>query len=222
MLTKKFKTLTCASAAVMTFALTFSQPANAGPDAYIGEIFQVGFNFAPRGSALCDGQLLPISQNSALFSLLGTTFGGDGRTTFGLPDLRGRSMVHPGNGPGLPTVSWGERGGSASFTLSAAQIPSHNHTAATSVDNVSVTLHANSGRGNSSSPDGTVMSVKSRTNIYSSSAPDVTMNSAAATASATASTTVGNTGGSQSVNKRSPYLGVYHVIATVGIFPSRS
>ena len=97
-------------------------------DPFIGQIMPVGFGFPPRGWALCEGQLLSISQNTALFSLLGTTYGGDGRTTFGLPDLRGRSMVSPGTGPGLPQIRWGEKGGAASHTLTAAQMPAHTHT----------------------------------------------------------------------------------------------
>ena len=86
-------------------------PSRNSADPFLGEIMMVGFNFAPRGWATCDGQLLPIAQNSALFSLLGTTYGGDGRTTFGLPDLRGRVPVHPGSGPGLTPRTLGQRGG---------------------------------------------------------------------------------------------------------------
>jgi microcystin-dependent protein len=86
-------------------------PSRSGIEPFIGEIMMVGFGFAPRGWALCDGQMLPIAQNTALFSLLGTTYGGDGRTTFALPDLRGRVPVHVGSGPGLTTKTWGQRGG---------------------------------------------------------------------------------------------------------------
>ena len=95
----------------------------------IGEIMTVGFNFAPRSWALCQGQLLAVSSNTALFSLLGTEFGGDGRTTFALPDLRGRLMKGVGHGPGLTTVRQGQRGGHDSVTLTVAQLPPHNHTA---------------------------------------------------------------------------------------------
>ena len=96
-------------------------------DAFLGSINTFGFNFAPRGWALCQGQLLAISQNSALFSLLGTTYGGDGRTSFGLPDLRGRASVGMGHGPGLSNYSWGERGGSETRTLTSLNLPSHTH-----------------------------------------------------------------------------------------------
>ena len=95
---------------------------------YLGAIIPYANNFAIRGWAFCDGQILPISSNSALFSLLGTTFGGDGRTTFALPDLRGRAMKHVGNGAGLEHVSWGQKGGSEFITLTAANLPSHTHT----------------------------------------------------------------------------------------------
>ena len=94
---------------------------------FIGQIMMVGFNFAPRGWALCDGSLLPINNNQALFSLLGTTYGGDGRTTFQLPDLRGRVPMHQGTGPGLPNHRIGEKGGVENVTLTVAQMPAHTH-----------------------------------------------------------------------------------------------
>ena len=97
---------------------------------FIGQITLVGFNFAPRGWAFCEGQLLSISQNTALFSLLGTTYGGDGRTTFGLPDLRGRVPIGPGTGPGLPSYSWGQKGGADREALAINQMPGHSHTVA--------------------------------------------------------------------------------------------
>lgn len=96
-------------------------------DPFIGEIKIVGFNFAPRGWAFCDGQLLNISQYTALFSILGTTYGGDGRVTFGLPDLKGRAPMHAGTGPGLSPRRLGEKGGVERVTLTANQIGSHNH-----------------------------------------------------------------------------------------------
>src|SRR5215204_1510650 len=108
-------------------------------DPFVAEIRIFPFTFAPSGWAFCQGQLLPISQNTALFSLLGTTYGGDGRTTFGLPDLRGRAPMHPGQGVGLTSRDWGQTGGSDTVTLTAAELPSHSHelrgvgTAATSM-----------------------------------------------------------------------------------------
>ena len=94
---------------------------------YIGQILAVGFNFAPVNWALCDGALLPISEYSTLFNLIGTTYGGDGVTTFALPDLRGRTAIHQGTGPGLPTFVMGQAGGAESVTVTAAQTPGHNH-----------------------------------------------------------------------------------------------
>ena len=173
----------------------------------------VGFNFAPRGWAHCNGQLLPIAQHSALFSLLGTTYGGDGRTTFALPDLRGRSAVHFGTGPGLTTIRVGERGGAEFQTLTTAQMPSHSHSATTSA-----TLNGINTRGDNASPAGNALASKSRTNIYSATAPNVAM----AAGSVTASTTINNAGGNQRFSIRDPFLGINHVIALVGLFPSRS
>ena len=167
-----------------------------------------GFNFAPRGWSVCDGQLLPISQNTALFSLMGTTFGGDGRTTFSLPDLRGRSATHVGNGPGLSPVSWGERGGSTTTTLTTANLPAHSH---------SVAPKASTGDGDEANPkDGYPANSNpddSGMDLYAEQAtPDVTMG-------ATQTSTVG---GNQPVNIQNPYLGIYHCIAMVGVYPSRN
>lgn len=206
----------------LLFASVNSLPANASADPFIGEIQMVGFNFAPRGWAMCDGQLLPISNYTALFSLLGTTYGGDGRTTFALPDLRGRVAIHPGNGPGLSSYQWGQKGGAEKVTLSVNHIPSHSHGATTSLNNVSLTLHAKNDAGNASTAEGNVLANISRTNIYSSEAPDVDMDVAAISFTGNASTTVDNTGGSLAHENRMPYLAIYHVIALQGSYPSRN
>lgn len=168
---------------------------------FIGQIQMFGFNFAPRGWAFCDGQLLSISQNTALFSLLGTTFGGDGRTTFGLPDLRGRSAVHVGSGPGLGTISWGERAGLENVTLLVQNLPAHSHT---------VTPRGRPGAGDETNPTGGYFASAS-TDLYADSST-VDMGSFSS----------GSTGGGQSVPVRNPYLGIYHSIALQGIFPSRN
>jgi len=168
---------------------------------FLGEILMFGGNFAPRSWALCDGQLLPISQNSALFSILGTIYGGDGRTTFALPDMRGRVSIHPGSGPGLSTYRLGEKGGVENVTLTTAQIPSHTHT-----------LRGENRAGNSTDPTNNMLANGSPIYRPQAVADDVNMNAAA----------VANTGGSQSHTNIQPFLCVNYLIALQGIFPSRS
>ena len=177
---------------------------------FLGQIMMVGFNFAPRGWALCDGQLLPIAQNTALYSLLGTTYGGDGRTTFGLPDLRGRVAIHTGRGPGLSDYPQGVKGGAEVVQLSTAQMPSHAH-------GVSATAKATASDGNQSTPDGHTWAADPRgaTKIYSDATPDKDMKAGSVVATAQ------NAGGSQVHENRPPYQVVRFVIALVGIFPSR-
>jgi microcystin-dependent protein len=168
---------------------------------FIGQIMMVGFNFAPRGWATCDGQTLPINQNTALFSLLGTTYGGDGRTTFRLPDLRGRNPLHVGTGPGLPSVSWGQQGGDYQHTLTVSQLPSHSHNASVPCD---------SEEGSTDDPDGKYPAVNQEEQ-YSDN------NNAAMGAFSTEPV-----GGGQPFEIRNPFLGIHFVIALTGIFPSRS
>ncbi len=193
-----------ALAVALVAGMVWSPPAQAS-EPFIGQIQIFGFNFPPRGWAHCNGQILPISNNTALFALLGTTFGGDGRVTFGLPDLRGRVAVHVGNGPGLPPVTWGQRAGTPTVVLNVTNLPSHNHSA---------TVHASSLQGREQGPDGNVLADDRRETQYSASPPDVTMDSAMVT--------VGNTGGGQPFSIMQPYLGLHHSIALVGIFPSRN
>ncbi len=171
---------------------------------FIGQIMPVGFNFPPRGWSFCNGQLLPINQNTALFALLGTTFGGDGRTNFALPDLRGRSMVHVGRGAGLSPVSWGERFGSELVALTEPHLPSHTHTA---------TLHAESGAATAANPKDKMLAAAT---TY---APPVTADNKAMYKD---SVTVDPTGGGQPFATRDPSIGIYMCIAIVGIYPSRN
>lgn len=192
---------------------------------FVGSICSVGFDFCPRGFAEANGQLLAVSQNDALFSLLGTTYGGDGRTTFGLPDLRGRSPVHSGIGPGLTQIRRGQRGGAETSRLIQASMPAHSHMATTDVSiDVTSTLHANSASGDDDDPSGNVLAKRTRTRIYSTGTPDVSMSADAITTTATAlaTTTTGDTGGSQSFNNRSPYLAIRYCVALVGVYPSRN
>lgn len=192
---------TLAASAAMVTCMT-AAPANAGTDAYIGEVTPVAFNFCPRATARMDGQLLAISTNTALFSLLGTQYGGDGRTTFALPDLRGRVPMHQGTGPGLSPRPIGQRSGSETNTLNTLQLPSHNHSL-----NINNNAPADSGN-----PTGNRFA-RSSTLIYEDTA---------AVTGTMASDTVGNTGSNQPVNNMQPYLVINYCIATQGIFPPRS
>ena len=177
-------------------------------DPFLGQIIMFGGNFAPRGWALCDGQLLPIASYSALFSILGTTYGGDGRTTFQLPDLRGRVPVHAGNGTGLSTRRLGEKGGREAEVLTLQQIPSHNH--GNTANGVTV----------SSEGKGVV-----KTNVAAGNFIGDTPDGFSATAGTGKLGGVGatdNSGGNGSHNNMQPYQVVNYIIALQGTFPSRS
>ncbi|MCZ6640293.1 MAG: tail fiber protein [Gammaproteobacteria bacterium] len=172
---------------------------------FIGEIKMFAGNFAPRSFALCDGQLLAISQNNALFSLLGTIYGGDGRTTFGLPELRGRVPIHTGTGPGLSPRNLGSKAGSERATVAVAQLPAHTHTMQGSTD-----------LGGDTSPAGNVPATGSGANLYKQSPPTgeiVTMD---------ADAVVPQSSGNQAHNNIMPFLCINFIIALSGIFPSRN
>jgi microcystin-dependent protein len=174
---------------------------------YIGNVVLVGFNFAPRGYAFCNGQLLPIAQNTALFSILGTTYGGNGTTNFALPDLRGRAAIGQGQGAGLSNVSLGEQSGVESRALLGANLPAHTHA-----------LNVQSGQGTTGTPGAgvalaqTTLDDGTPINSYSSAAPNTTL----------ASTGIGTTGGGQALPIRNPYLGMNYVICLQGVYPSRN
>lgn len=172
-------------------------------DPFLGEMVMFGGNFAPRGWALCDGQLLPISQYTALFSILGTTYGGDGRTTFGLPDLRGRVPMHPGNGPGLSSRSLGQRIGRETVTLSTANMPSHSHNLVSS----------------SNTPD-TPESVNAF--LPSNGRRDPAIYASAIGTTTFMGASISSTGGSQGFSIEQPSQCVNFIIALQGVFPSRS
>lgn len=172
-------------------------------DQFLGEIRMVGFNFAPNGWAQCNGQLLSISQNTALFSLLGTYYGGDGRSTFALPNFQAVGPISQGNGSGLSPRTLGETGGSYSVTLPITQIPSHNHPA-----------NCISGGGNSTSAANAVWAAEGGREgkaLYTSNSGPSNMNQLAVTLM----------GGNQPHNNLQPYLTVTFVIALQGIFPPR-
>jgi microcystin-dependent protein len=166
---------------------------------FLGSITMFGGNFAPRGYAFCAGQILSIAQNSALFALLGTTYGGNGQTTFALPDLRGRAPLHEGNSS-FGNFALGQVLGSQSVTLTANQLPAHTHT-----------LGANSGPGSGIGPANAVWARSPAASNYAAS-PNIGMNPAA----------VSGAGGSQPHNNLSPFLAINFIIALQGIFPSRN
>ena len=195
-------------------------------DPFIAEIIMFGGNFAPRGWALCDGQLLSISSNSALFSILGTTYGGDGRTTFGLPDLRGRVAMHPGSGPGLTLRRLGEKSGMETVTLTTNQIPSHNHTAtATASGTGTGTSYGTDTQGDNGFLGGRTWAHVGA-NLYKDATPNVAMKAGNVTLDNLTVTvdnvTVNNTGGSQAHTNVQPFQCVNFIIALVGVFPSRN
>ena len=169
-------------------------------DGFIAQIIMFAGNFAPRNWAFCEGQLLPISQNTALFSLIGTIYGGDGRTTFALPDLRGRVPISPGTGPGLSTRQLGQRSGTETNTLLLNNLPSHNH---------SFVLPAKE-EGDADAPSGKFI------------AGDGTMSFGNTSDSAMAPLNTANTGSNTQVNNMQPYLCVNYIICLYGTFPSRS
>ncbi len=172
-------------------------------DPFVAEIRIFPFNFAPKGWAWCDGQLLPISQNTALFSLLGTTYGGDGKSNFALPDLQGRAPMHPGQGPGLSLHDLGETGGSETVTLLESEIPAHTHT-----------LRASSDDGDLKAPTPTRSLARSVGGfLYQSPVSNlVNMADQALTPA----------GGDQPHNNLMPYLTFYFNIALQGVFPPRT
>ncbi|WP_046755815.1 phage tail protein [Kordia jejudonensis] len=183
---------------------------------FLAQIVMFAGNFAPRGWALCDGQLLPINANQALFSLLGTTYGGDGRTTFALPDLRSRSPIHAGRGPGLSDIKLGQRGGIETKTLTLLELPNHFHNAGT----MKGSIMANEDDGESNDPNGKNFGLidPDTTLMFNSSTNTVTMapNSVGITGN------TGSSGNNQPFNIRNPFLGINYIIAMQGTFPSRS
>lgn len=192
-------------------------------DPMMASIMLFAGNFAPRGWAFCDGQLLPISQNSALFSLLGTTYGGDGRTTFALPDLRGRAPIGPRTGPGLSTRKLGQRSGVETTTINVLNLPNHNHVATFTQTSGAVSIGAVADTANSDDPTNRSLAtpdVGGNNFIYSDDDPSTNLKPGAVQVTGTVQ--VGLTGGQQPFNNMQPFLGVNYIIAMQGIFPSRN
>jgi microcystin-dependent protein len=195
------KLLLLAVGLIVVLATLATVPAAAQVTPFLGEIRYVGFNFAPQGWALCNGQLLSIADNTALFTLLGTFYGGDGKTTFALPDMRGRVPVATGQGLNLTNRFIGSTGGQESVTLTGPQMPKHRHA-----------LKAVSGVGNSKAPSGNALANSSTVAIYSSQAPDVTLEAASMTSQ----------GSNQPHENMQPFLAVTCIIALQGIYPTQN
>jgi len=172
-------------------------------EAYLAEIRGFAGNFAPRGWAYCNGQLLSIASNQALFSLIGTIYGGDGRTTFALPDLRGRAMIGPGQGPGLSDRRLGAKSGSETNTMTLTQLPNHTHNGS---------INTARAAANTSNPSGSSLA---GTQIYENTTVPNTPMSAG-------SIQIENTGGNQPIDNMQPYLASNFIICVQGIYPSRS
>lgn len=173
-------------------------------DPFVAEIRIFPFNFAPTGWAWCDGQLMPLSQNTALFSLLGTTYGGDGKSNFALPDLQGRAPMHPGQGPGLSLHDLGETGGSETVTLLESEIPAHSHTLRGNFNTADVN-DPSPARSLARSDPGTLYQSDTATNLTQMSFNSLTV-----------------AGGSLPHNNLQPYLTFYFCIALQGVFPPRT
>lgn len=189
---------------------------------FIGQIQPFGFNFAPRGWATCDGQIISIAQNTALFSLLGTTYGGNGQTTFALPDLRGRSMIHQGAGPGITPVVMGQAAGVENVTLTLGNMPAHNHALIDGAAHVATTILATNNNNASNTVDNGSNGLGD-----SGSMPDIYRESPSGTIAlggvkSVISGVTGPSGSNIPVSIRNPYLTINICIALEGIFPSRN
>lgn len=174
-------------------------------DHYIGQMMQVGFTFCPAGWASAEGQIVAIAQNTALFSLLGTTYGGNGQTTFALPDMRGRMAVNQGSGAGLSPYSLGQAGGSETTTLISSNLPRHDHRAFVQTANATA---------NTTTANGNALAYSSNNSFISGVDPTIAMDGTAVQ--------VAPAGGSQPISNRPPYLTMRWCIATGGVFPSRN
>jgi microcystin-dependent protein len=207
MMSKESKTLSRTVVVGLIAVMAWASPGVCASDPFLGEIMIVPYDFAPLDWAFCDGQLLSVFQNQALFALLGDTYGGDGRNTFALPDLRGRVPIHEGMGPGLSNRSLGERGGTERETLTILQMPQHSHVA---------DALGHSGEGDATGPGNAVWAAtpKKKDTDYSSQVPDVAMSADAVF--------IDDNGGGQAHNNMPPYLTLNYVIALKGVFPLRN
>lgn len=201
-----------ATAALLGAALA-PQHAAAQAEPFIGTVQWFGYNFCPRGWSAADGSILSIASNTALFALLGTNYGGNGTTTFALPDLRGSSPVGVGQGPGLSNYSLGQQTGSETATLNAGNLPAHSHQGT-----LTATLRASSANGDSAAPEGRVLANGRTARVYAAPPATVAMD---ASSVSVASTPTGSAGNGLPFDNRQPFLGMTACIAVSGIFPPR-
>ncbi|MGJ8625743.1 MAG: phage tail protein [Sulfitobacter sp.] len=206
------KIMTLAAPIALAFGMSAPTSAKAQASPFLGQTMVVGFNFCPRGWAKADGQLMAISSNSALFSLLGTIYGGDGRTTFALPDLRGRSMINSGTGPGLQNRRLGARSGAQTKTLNVTEMPSHNHMVNAANAEIGFADHRGPASDFMGAPD---------YNDPANPAPDINIYSDKFNVQMDPRM-ITNTGGGQSFSIEDPYLVMTVCIAMQGIYPSRN
>jgi microcystin-dependent protein len=196
----RYNTLIVSIPLAVSLSTGFVQDASAASEPFIGEIMWVGYNFCPRGWANADGQLLQIAQNTALFSLYGTTYGGDGRTTFALPDLRGRVSIHTGQGPGLSSYTLGSEGGQEAVALTVNELPAHSHAVNASSD------------ATDKNASGSVPGSPKKKFYDSPLNADTTWDASA----------VGMTGDGAAHENRAPYLTLRACVALQGLYPSRN
>lgn len=192
-----------AVASLASLAALQSAPAAAQANPFIGQIMCAGYNFAPRGWASLDGQLLPIAENDALFSLLGTTYGGDGQSTFALPDMRGRIMIHQGQGPGLSSYQLGQSGGTENTTVTISNLPPHSH---------QVVPLGSTNDATAVSPAGRVAASKARTTLHAESTNTVGMQSSSTS----------SVGSGAAISNVQPFRTTNCYMALEGIYPSRN
>ncbi|WP_275315184.1 phage tail protein [Tenacibaculum bernardetii] len=206
----------------LLFICLLSATTSNAQETMLAEVKIFAGNFAPRGWAFCDGQLLSIAQNQALFSLLGTTYGGDGRTSFGLPDLRGRVAIGPRSGPGLSDYGLGQKGGTQSNFLNSTQLPSHNHLVIINNNGtVSIPVNTEAGNEDEANPGAGVLANTGADN-FSSEATATAQYSGSPIAIQGITASTANTGANQPIENRQPYLAINYIIATQGLFPSRN